>query len=78
MVLAILLQTLLVLCSSLLLQTIQGCSGLTLLWKTSSKGLSEGFALKTPLSEAAMGTVCSQEMLHCLRVCPVEEMQNCL
>lgn len=46
MVLAILLQTLLVLWSSLLLQTMQGWSGLALLWKTCSKGLSGGFAVK--------------------------------
>lgn len=45
MVLAILLQTLLVLWS-LLLQTVQGWSGLALLCNTCSKGLSEGFAVK--------------------------------
>lgn len=49
MVLAILLQTLLVLWSSLLLQTMQGCSAFALLWKTCRRGLSEGFAVKNTL-----------------------------
>lgn len=48
MVLAILLQTLLVLWS-LLLQTVQGWPGLALLWKTCSKDLSEGFAVQNTL-----------------------------
>lgn len=46
MVLAILLQTLLVLWSSLLLQTMQGWSGLALLWKTCSKRFVRRFCSK--------------------------------